>query len=246
MTRLLILLAAAASTTLLTACPLAPGCGAYQGGGDKVFRNAVNDSAIQCENGGFILNSASGTTTEGRVVGNGVQDGATGAFAFDWFVETSSGSDGTTITTAVSQTLGGDWSAADMNYVELDHADQFCQELATRAWWSTTATLPVTTAFSKPAEPYATVADCLAAEPTSTCEDVLLLCPNGTAELATAYGTIESGTYDATGGQIGVTTATWGLSGTYEHASLATFGLETNVHVTWRTVAPDSVSLHCL
>lgn len=234
--------AALLAVTLLPGCPLAPGCGGYTGGGDRIFRTTEGASAIQCENGAFVLTAADGTTRELRQVDHGAQDGATGAFAFDWTIEAAAQPGDAAI--AISQTLGGDWREAQANEVQLDYADQVCQEVATRAWWSHAATAPVATAFVKATEDPACV----------DCQDELLICPDGTAQLAIAKPeTIEQGTYDLTGGQLAVVTSSRGVAGTYANptgavadGALATFGLLVDAQVHWHTVAPTAVSLRCL
>ena len=231
----------AAVSSTLTACPLAPGCGAFNGASDQVFARANGDSAIACGNGGFVA-TLGNVSMEGRVTADAVADGPTGAFAFD-FSHTS--------TSATSTTIGTDWTAVDTNEVTLDHADTLCQDLTTRTWWtaSTLQQLPVATAFSKAPENYLSIDDCRAvnqANPDAICEDVMLLCPDGSAQLVTAEGS-DHGTYTVDVGQLGVTTEKWGIAGTYTNGSLDTFGLipGSNYKVTWQTKALADVSLRC-
>ncbi len=223
--RLSLLLAAG---SLLTACPLAPSCGGFSGGGDLVYARPNGDSAIACSNGGFIATIAT-APIEGRISGTAVTEGSTGAFAFDFAHD-------------------GDWTAVEMNEVTLDHADTLCQDLATRTWWTAAPLehLPIATAFTKPAEGFATVEACAAANPDGICVDQMLLCPDGSAQLATAEGD-DVGTYSAQAGELGILTATWDFSGMYANKSLETGSLTpgTNDQVRWQTTALANVSLRC-
>jgi hypothetical protein len=196
---------------LLTGCPL--GCGGYTGSGDRMLRRG-NDALLLCENGGYVAMFENGSTLEGRyeenlpgstVTGIGV-DGPSGARLFSL----TFADDGT----ATADGMGdGTWledSAFESDQVALDHADVQCNDLSTRAWWNTfESALPVATAFSKPPDAFATVADCQAAQEAgdvpadALCEDQVLLCPDGSIRMNT--GAVHTtGTYNAYQGVLSV------------------------------------------
>jgi hypothetical protein len=216
-----------ATGSLLTACPLAPTCGGFDGGGDRVYAQANGDSAIACENGGFIA-TRENVAMEGRISNTSVTDGPTGALAFVF--------------------AAAEWTPVEMNEVTLDHADTLCQDLTTRAWWTAAPLehLPIATAFTKPAEGFASVEACRAENPDGICEDQMLLCPDGSAQLATAEGD-DVGTYSTLAGELDILTSTWGFSGTYETGALETISLApgTGTTVHWKTTASAGVSLSC-
>jgi hypothetical protein len=114
-------------------CPL--GCGAFSGGSDQVYARG-GDQLILCENGGFSA-SVSGGAIEGfyteQPAGGAVAytgtNGATGADAFALSLAT----DGTAM---IPQFGAGAWDKLALDQTALDHADTLCQNLETRAWWT--------------------------------------------------------------------------------------------------------------
>jgi hypothetical protein len=184
--RTLLATVAASSAALLTACPLAPTCGGFDGEGDMAFQRG-NDFAIVCSNGGFS-GQFDGADFEGRLVGSTVIDGATGGEAFEF-----------------SQYADG-WTSVAMDEVQRDHADVLCQDLATRRWWTATTTVPSATALVKSAT----------AAPASDAElDIVLLCPSGVAEWIPAKGASVQATYSLDSAQLSITGAPEDLFGTY-------------------------------
>jgi hypothetical protein len=231
--KLLLLAAAVTASSLLTACPLVPQCGGFQGAGDQVFASAHGDSFVACENGGFAATFADGRSFSGLRFGENVIDAATGAVAFDFEMGDE---------TARSNALGGgDFTVVDMNEVALDHADALCRDIANQPWFVTqSAQLPVATAF---------VAEDATGDGTAA---TMLLCPDGTAQIELAGSPAQTGTYSAESGELGVFTAAWSLSGTYTNATgkfadgqLATFQLEGNGTAHWITADPTTGDLTC-
>ena len=122
--------ALAALASLQTACS----CGAFAGGGDRVYASGT-DQLILCENGGF--SATVGTTTiEGyytdestgpiAVVGT---EGDNDTHAFDL----SNNLDGTA---TIPQFGAQPWMKLSLDKWHLNHADIACQNLETRTWWS--------------------------------------------------------------------------------------------------------------
>lgn len=184
-----LLAAAVSSATLLTACPLAPSCGGFDGEGDMAFRRG-NDFAIVCANGGFS-GQFGGADFEGRLVGTTVIEGATGGEAFQF-----------------APNADAAWSSVALDEVQRDHADVLCQDLATRDWWTVTTTVPEAVALVKPA----TTIDRRGGE---IDVDIVLLCPTGTAEWIPAEGKSVAATYSLDSAMLQVSGAPESLFGTY-------------------------------
>jgi len=131
-----VLLAAVAlsSSLLVTGCPLG-GCGAFEGGGNRVYERS-SEMLLLCETGGFVatldttlLEGRYASTETGTIVGTLGEDG-THAF------ELTDNLDGT----ASAPELGADaWTAVTLDTVAADHANVLCNDLALRAWWGTPA-----------------------------------------------------------------------------------------------------------
>lgn len=104
-----------------------PGCGAYSGGGDKVYQRGT-DTIILCDNGGFVAQLSTGTV-EGRVLDGEAVRGEDGSLAFDL----QNNTDGTLTT---PQLGASPWQPLHLDKTELDHADVLCQDLEKRSWWN--------------------------------------------------------------------------------------------------------------
>ena len=115
---------------LVTLVPLAAGCigcGAYSGGGDKVYARG-QDQLILCDNGGFVATVQS-TTIEGKIDGDEAIRGDDGSLAFDL----QDNRDGSLTTPQLGATP---WQPVHLDKTGLDHADVLCQDLETRPWWT--------------------------------------------------------------------------------------------------------------
>lgn len=193
-----------AALTMLQGCLF--GCGAWEGRGDTLYRNDAGDSVMLCANGGYSA-TVKTTSTEGvfewtdEVRATNPETGArTFSFAPDATGATS------------SPELGGGWTIATLDKVELDHAHVMCSDIETRAWWPTatsSAFLPKATAFKKVAAGFATVDACFAAQSAgeypegALCEDELLACPDGRVKLNQGQS-LAVGSYDAQFGTLNV------------------------------------------
>lgn len=128
MRALLALILLAATTLVLTGCPLA--CG-YDGAGDRTYRRGT-ESMILCTNGGFAAVLESGIV-EGRYAYDGSATVATvgesGALAFTL---TDHG-DGTASTPELGALA---WESVTLDKTDLDHAHLVCDDLEARAWWT--------------------------------------------------------------------------------------------------------------
>lgn len=126
----------ASITFTLAGCP-GLGCGAYSGGGDKVYARG-SDQLILCENGGYAADLATSTlegfyteNAAGSTIAYTGTDGPTDQHAFDL----SNNADGTV---SIPQ-LGADaWAVVSLDKTGLDHANARCQDLETRTWWTAT------------------------------------------------------------------------------------------------------------
>lgn len=107
------------------------GCGAFEGGGNRVYERE-NDMLILCENGGFVatldtsmLEGRFSEELPGSVTGMRGEDGQ---LAF----ELADHGDGT----ASAPQLGeGMWTAKAFDEVALDHSNVLCNDLQYRTWW---------------------------------------------------------------------------------------------------------------
>jgi hypothetical protein len=236
---------------LLTGCPF--GCGGYTGSGDRMFRRG-SDALLLCDNGAYVAMFANGTTAEGRFEDDQGQvtagDGPTGARSFTLALA----DDGTATDAATTDQLGGGtWTEdkkIEADQVALDHADVQCGDVTTRAWWNLPGGgLPVATAFGKPLDGYATVADCMAAQSSGTvpadthCQEQLLMCPDGTYRMDFGTG-LMTATYGAAGGSLFLyqsdnTTTTW-IVGVY--AIEGTFTEQSFDKAVWQSIPTTSLA----
>jgi len=174
MSRILLASLAVSSALLATGCPLAPSCGAYDGGGDRVYTRGA-DLMIVCTNGGY--SATVGTTThEGMVGGAGLTEGESGAVISAW--------DGTH--------AFGDrtWTQTTLDTTALDHADAMCGDLVTRGWWAEMA-LPEAQAF-------------LLTDPETGARHVLSLCADGSSNLAVDGEPALVGSYSMQAGELSI------------------------------------------
>lgn len=200
--RTLLALALFPATLLLPGCPLA--CGGFDGAGDAVYRSADGQSMMVCQNGGYARSKGT-EFSEGRWAD--LQDniltasvGETGAQSFTMTFDTADSQTGTID--------GVTFTHVTLDQVELDHAHVQCDDLATRAWWTTSDyTLPVETVFARPAGGFISVDACESARtgglyPTNaSCEVQLRLCTNGQSTMVLPTR-IARGMYNAQVGTI--------------------------------------------
>ena len=122
-----VVLASILSATL-SAC-----CGAYTGGGDRVYARNGSEMLVLCENGGFVANLTT-STIEGRYTAvspdtGTATNGANGQLAFDFLENT----DGTASTPQLGDTP---WTKMSLSQTDLDHANVMCTDLESRPWWT--------------------------------------------------------------------------------------------------------------
>lgn len=177
MSRILLASLAVSSALLATGCPLAPGCGAYDGGGDRVYTRGT-DMMIVCTNGGYSATIGS-ATHEGMVGSAGLTEGTTGAVVSSF----------TSIYAGVNA-FDGDWTQQTLDTTALDHADAMCNDLATRSWWAEMA-LPEAQAF-------------LLTDPETGARHVLSLCVDGTSNLAVDGEPSWAGSYSIQSGSLSI------------------------------------------
>lgn len=174
MSRILLASLATASALLATGCPLAPGCGAYDGGGDRVYTRGA-DMMIVCTNGGYSA-TIGAASHEGMVGSAGLTEGSTGAVVSAW--------DG------VHAFGDGEWSQKVLDTTALDHADAMCGDLVTRDWWAEMA-LPEAQAF-------------LLTDPETGARHVLSLCSDGSSILAVDNEPTLTGSYSMQAGELSI------------------------------------------
>src|SRR5207248_7458682 len=109
------------------------GCGAYSGGGDKVYTRG-NDVLVECDNGGYVAMLATGNQ-EGMLGGDGGVDPASGMIVFSQ-TTSNDGQNGLTITGS----LAGAWAPDPLDKTSLDHIDAVCSDLINRMWWHSPVT----------------------------------------------------------------------------------------------------------
>ena len=126
------LAALVALSLVLQAC-IPFGCGAYSGGGDKVYTRG-NDVLVECENGGYVA-MLSGGNQEGMLGGDGGVDPATDMIVFSQ-TPSNDGKNGLVITGS----LAGNWAADPLDKTSLDHIDAVCKDLVNRSWWGNPVT----------------------------------------------------------------------------------------------------------
>jgi hypothetical protein len=108
-------------------------CGAYDGGGNRVYQRNDAELLILCDNGGFVARLTD-RTIEGLYLDNGdgtgiATNGEDGQVAFDARLE-----DDTTL--AAPQLGETGWTRMNLDATALDHSDVLCQDLQSRSWWT--------------------------------------------------------------------------------------------------------------
>ena len=119
--------------TLSAGCPLAPSCGGFEGGGNRVYQRNDAEMLILCENGGFVA-TLTDRMLEGTYLDNGdgtgiATNGEDGQLAFDAQLN----ADATLSTPQLGETA---WTSMDLSPTALDHSNSLCQDLQYRSWWS--------------------------------------------------------------------------------------------------------------
>jgi hypothetical protein len=129
--RLFLLASLLASTLATPGCAL-PGCGAFEGGGNRAYERS-SEMLLLCENGGFVA-TLDASMLEGRYTtasDTGVVTGTRGEDSALAFELTDLG-DGT----AMAPELGdAAWTAVTLDKVAADHSNVLCNDLTTRGWW---------------------------------------------------------------------------------------------------------------
>lgn len=183
----LVALLAAASASLLTACPLAGRCGPLERE-DATYRRGA-DVVLTCANGGFI-GTIGDRSIEGRLRDDGViTDGATNGFVADFAI-----ADG--------------WQLEAIEDMTLEKMNFACENLAAQPWWTQSeASVPVATVFAKDA----TCADGRGdlGEHAIACQDLILVCPDARAIMMPAVGASYDAGYTLSGGHLAVTVDTF-------------------------------------
>ena len=119
--------------TLTAGCPLAPSCGGFEGGGNRVYQRTDSEMLILCENGGFVA-TLTDRMVEGTYLDNGdgtgiATNGEDGQLAFD----AQFNPDSTLTTPQLGDTP---WTWMDLSPTALDHSNSLCQDLQYRSWWT--------------------------------------------------------------------------------------------------------------
>jgi hypothetical protein len=121
-----------ASILLVTLVQTGCVCGAYDGGGNRVYQRNDAEMLILCDNGGFVA-KLTDRTVEGfytdNLDGTGIAtQGEDGQLAFD--AQASE-------TGLVTPQLGiAPWTQMNLDATALDHSDVLCQDLQYRSWWT--------------------------------------------------------------------------------------------------------------
>jgi hypothetical protein len=107
-------------------------CGAFSGGGNKVYQRNNAEMLVLCDNGGFVARLTD-RTIEGLYLDNGdgtglANNGPDGELAFD----THANSDATLSTPQLGESP---WLQMNLDATALDHSDVLCQDLVNRDWW---------------------------------------------------------------------------------------------------------------
>ena len=108
-------------------------CGAFDGGGNKVYQRNNAEMLILCDNGGFVA-TLTDRMVEGiyldNLDGTGMAtNGEDGLLAFDARINT----DATLSTPQLGETA---WTQMNLDATALDHSDVLCQDLQYRGWWT--------------------------------------------------------------------------------------------------------------
>lgn len=119
--------------TLSAGCPVAPSCGGFEGGGNRVYQRNDAEMLILCENGGFVA-MLTDRMVEGFYLDNGdgtgiATNGEDGQLAFDAQFQPDA-------TLATPQLGDAPWTSMDLSPTALDHSNSLCQDLQYRGWWT--------------------------------------------------------------------------------------------------------------